>query len=60
MYREYFLFRYHHIDPVSVERMPFRDRAVLLAFAAYEIRERNAEIKKQNAAYERQKGGMNG
>lgn len=49
MYREYFLLRYHHIDPVSVERMPFRDRAVLLAFAAYEIRERNAEIKKRTS-----------
>lgn len=40
----YFLFRFHNMDPARVERMPIRKKQVLLAFAAYEIAERNAEI----------------
>lgn len=32
------------MDPCLVEKMPFRRKQVLLAFAAYEIAERNAEI----------------
>lgn len=40
----YFLFRFHNMDPARVERMPIREKQVLLSFAAYEIAERNAEI----------------
>ncbi len=40
----YFLFRFHNMDPCLVEKMPFLQKQVLLAFAAYEIAERNAEI----------------
>ena len=44
MERLYFLFRFHKMDPYLVEKMPFRRKQVLLAFDAYEIAERNAEI----------------
>ena len=44
MERLYFLFRFHKMDPYLGETMPFRRKQVLLAFAAYEIAERNAEI----------------
>lgn len=44
MKRLYFLFRFHKMDPYLVEKMPLRRKQVLLAFAAYEIAERNAEI----------------
>ena len=42
------------MDPAQVERLPFRERRVLLSFAAYEIEERNREIE------EIKKGGKNG
>lgn len=48
----YFLFRFHDMDPTRVERMPIREKQVLLSFAAYEINERNIE--------EIKKGGENG
>ena len=50
----YFLFRFHDMDPARVERMPIREKQVLLSFAAYEINERNREIE------ETKKGGENG